>query len=81
MEAKDGSMGFDFEGKYLEVVPQKTIIYTIADGRKVTIELSESANGVELVESFETEDTHTEEQQRAGWQAILDNFKKYVESI
>ena len=81
MEAKDGSMGFDFTGTYNEIVENKLIKYTIEDGRQVEIKFIEEANQVRLIESFVAEDIHTAEQQREGWQAILDNFKGYVESL
>ncbi|MEO5501793.1 MAG: SRPBCC family protein [Ginsengibacter sp.] len=79
MEAKDGSMGFDFAGTYDEVSLNKNISFTLEDNRKVTVIFSSSANSTRLVESFETESTNSEELQRTGWQSILDNFKKYVE--
>jgi len=81
MEAKDGSMGFDFEGIYDVVEPMKKIAYTMADGRKVTISFEKKDLETKVTESFNPENTHTLEQQRAGWQSIMDNFKKYAESI
>jgi uncharacterized protein YndB with AHSA1/START domain len=80
MEAKDGSFGFDFEGVYDEVVPNKLISYTIGDGRKVTISFELTSGAVLVTESFEAETENSIEMQQAGWQAILDNFKKYVEA-
>lgn len=80
MEAKDGSMGFDFEGEYEDVAKQELITYRIADGRLVRIEFKANGNEVTVSESFEAEGTNSDEQQRAGWQAILSNFKSYVES-
>lgn len=80
MEARDGSMGFDFGGTYEKVVLNKQIDYTINDGRKVKIVFSTLGNKTEIIETFEVEDTHTIEIQRNGWQSILDNFKKYTES-
>ena len=80
MEAKDGSMGFDFTGTYLEVKENEFLSYNMSDGRKVTIDFSVVDGQVRLKESFEAEGTNSDEQQRAGWQAILNNFKKYVES-
>lgn len=79
MEASDGSEGFDFSGRYTEVTPGKSIVYALDDGREVSITFSETAGGTLVTESFETEDENSAELQRAGWQAILDNFKKYVE--
>ncbi len=80
MEAKDGSMGFDFGGTYDEVILHKKISFTLEDNRKVTVIFSSLANSTRVVESFETESTNSEELQRTGWQSILDNFKKYVEN-
>jgi len=79
MAAKDGSMSFDFEGTYSNVQENKLIEYTIADGRKVAIDFTENGNETKIIETFEAENTHPVEMQRSGWQAILDNFKKYVE--
>ena len=81
MEAKDGSMGFDFEGTYERVEPQRLITYTLGDGRLVEIHFRQEGDTVVLSESFETEGTHSDEQQRDGWQAILGNFKRYAESL
>lgn len=79
MEAKDGSFGFDFGGVYDEVRENKYIEYTIGDGRKVQITFSPQGNETKVTETFEAEETHSIEMQRGGWQAILDNFKKYTE--
>lgn len=81
MEAKDGSMGFNFVGTYTEVVPQKHIAYTIEDGRKVNITFNENDGTTEVIEVFEAESQNPIEMQRQGWQAILDNFKSYTESL
>lgn len=80
MEAKDGSFGFDFEAIYNEIVDQKKITYTIADGRKVTIHFEDRDSKTSISTIFDAENENPVEMQRAGWQAILDNFKKYVES-
>lgn len=80
MEAKDGSFGFDFEGVYDVVKPNEYIEYTLGDGRKVKITLTSAGNGTHVSESFDAETENSEEMQRMGWQAILDNFKKYTES-
>jgi len=80
MEAKDGSMGFDFNGVYDEVITNQEISYTMEDGRKVNIRFVPEENGTKVIESFEAENTHPVEMQRAGWQAILDNYKKHAES-
>lgn len=81
MEAKDGSMGFDFWGIYDVVEPYKLIEYTLGDERKVKINFSIIGNHTKVDVSFETENTNSIEMQREGWQAILDNFKKYVEEF
>ncbi|MBA2561636.1 MAG: SRPBCC domain-containing protein [Chitinophagaceae bacterium] len=80
MEAKDGSVGFDFGGVYDQVRNNEYIEYTLGDGRKVKITFSGQGNITEVVENFETESTNSIEMQKGGWQAILDNFKKYTES-
>ena len=81
MEAKDGSMGFDFSGEYDEIVEFKLIRYTLADSRKVTIEFSGTGNVTQIVETFEAETENSAELQQYGWQCILDNFKKHAESV
>ena len=80
MEAKDGSAGFDFEGTYQEVEMHKLISYTLADGRKVQIHFAGDQDATIVTETFEAENTHSPEMQQAGWQAIMDNFKKHVET-
>jgi len=80
MEAKDGSMGFDFNGSYDKIIPNELIEYTMSDGRKVKVLFSATNEGTKVTETFETENTHPVEMQRAGWQSVLDNFKKYTES-
>ena len=80
MEAKDGSFGFDFEGTYTRVVPHQAIEYRMSDGREVQVEFSETADGVLVRETFDAETENSPELQRTGWQAILDNFRRYVES-
>ncbi len=79
MEAKDGSFGFDFGGIYDEVKLNELISYTMGDGRKVTITFKTQGNETEVIETFDAETSNPVEMQQAGWQAILDNFKKYVE--
>jgi uncharacterized protein YndB with AHSA1/START domain len=79
MEAKDGSAGFDFEGTYTRIDPQKLIEYRMADGRECTVEFAERASGVLVRETFEAETENTPELQRQGWQAILDSFARHVE--
>lgn len=80
MEAKDGSFGFDFNGVYDTVKTNELIEYTIADGRKVIVAFKANGNETQVVEIFEAEDQNSVEMQKAGWQAILDNFKNYTES-
>jgi uncharacterized protein YndB with AHSA1/START domain len=77
MEARDGSMGFDFAGTYTKVVPGQLIECTIGD-RVLVVEFVEGAGGVTVRETFDADDTHPAEQQRAGWQAILDRFARHV---
>lgn len=80
MAARDGSFKFDFGGIYDEVIKGKKIAYTLSDGRKVVVEFTEEDGSVKVVETFEAEETNSLDLQRAGWQAILDNFKRYAES-
>ncbi len=80
MEAKDGSMGFDFSGMFSKVIENQLIEYSMADGRSVVIEFSLVENGVKVEETFEAESQNEAEQQRQGWQSILNNFAKHVES-
>ncbi|MCJ8165417.1 SRPBCC family protein [Pontibacter sp. E15-1] len=80
MEAKDGSMGFDFTGRYKQVIPNQKIVYLIEDGRKVEITFDSRDGGTTVTETFAAESTHPLDQQKSGWQAILDNFKKYAEA-
>jgi uncharacterized protein YndB with AHSA1/START domain len=81
MAAKDGSFSFDFWGIYDAVETHKLIAYTLGDGRDVTISFSKNGNQTTVTEIFEPEDENTIELQKSGWQAILDNFKKYVETL
>ena len=78
MEAKDGSFGFDFAGTYTAIVPNALIEYAFGD-RKAKITFAESPAGVAVTVTFDAETVHPEEQQRAGWQAILDRFTRHVE--
>lgn len=81
MEAKDGSFGFDFGGIYDEVKINEVIAYTMGDGRKVKVTFSAVEGGTKVVVDFEAETENSLEMQKGGWQAILDNFKKYTESL
>ena len=78
MEAKDGSMGFDFEGVYEKVIVNKQINYILGDGRKVNVIFSSTDDKTHIIEAFEAESINSVELQRNGWQAILNNFKKHV---
>jgi uncharacterized protein YndB with AHSA1/START domain len=80
MAARDGSMSFDFNGVYDEVLTNEKIAYTMADGRKATVLFHATGDATRIVESFDAENMNPEEMQRAGWQAILDNFKHHTES-
>ena len=80
MAAKDGSVSFDFEGVYTSIQEHKLIEYTIYDGRKVKITFSGEGKETNVTETFEAENENPLEVQRGGWQAILDNFKKYTET-
>jgi uncharacterized protein YndB with AHSA1/START domain len=79
MEAKDGSEGFDFNGVYTEVIEEEKISYSMEDGRQVTVVFSEEGEEIIVTETFDPETENPLEMQQAGWQAILENFKKYVE--
>ena len=79
MAAKDGSFGFDFAGVYDEVVENQRIAYTIGDGRKVEVTFKGTGDKTAITETFEAENINSRDMQRQGWQAILDNFKKYAE--
>ncbi|MCU0331988.1 MAG: SRPBCC family protein [Ignavibacteriaceae bacterium] len=80
MEAKDGSFGFDFEGVYDDVINQKKIAYTMPDSRYVITNFENQNGKIKVTTTFDAENENPVEMQRAGWQSILDNFKKYVES-
>lgn len=77
MEAKDGSFGFDFAGEYTRVVPHQLIEYAFGD-RVGIVEFAQGVQGVTVTVTFDSEPTHSEEQQRLGWQAILDSFARHV---
>lgn len=80
MEAKDGSFGFDFKAVYDEIIPYKKIAYTLEDGRKVNTLFEDMGNTMKITTSFEAENQNPIDMQKAGWQAILNNFKNYTES-
>lgn len=79
MEAKDGSMGFDFEGSYTRIVHHQSIESMLGD-RALVVEFIAGEHGVTVRETFDADDSHSIEQQRGGWQAILDRFARHVES-
>jgi uncharacterized protein YndB with AHSA1/START domain len=79
MEAKDGSFGFDFKGIYDEVKLLEFISYSLEDGRKVEISFEGKENETEIIETFDPDTSNSIELQQTGWQAIIDNFKKYAE--
>lgn len=79
MAAKDGSASFDFEGTYTNVEKNKVMEYAMSDGREVKIVFTPEGKGTRIVETFDAEQQNSIEMQRGGWQAILDNFRKYTE--
>lgn len=79
MAAKDGSASFDFGGSYTAVTEHELIEYDMDDKRHVKTEFIESDGEVKIVQTFDPEQENSEELQRNGWQAILDNFKKHVD--
>jgi uncharacterized protein YndB with AHSA1/START domain len=81
MAAKDGSVSFDFSGTFVEIIEHKKIVTRLDDDRRVWVSFDKSDEGVRIIETFEIEVENSEELQRMGWQAILDNFKKYTESL
>ena len=80
MEAKDGSMGFDFRGTFTQVKENELITYEMEDGRVVEIKFEITKNGIKITETFDAETENDPEFQRQGWQSILNNFTRYVES-
>jgi uncharacterized protein YndB with AHSA1/START domain len=81
MEAKDGSMGFEFGGVYDEVREREYIEFTMGDGRKVKIKFTPEDGSTRVTEDFEAEETNSLEMQQGGWQSIMNNFKKYSEGL
>lgn len=79
MEAKDGSMGFDFVGIYTRIVPLQLIEYTFGD-REAKVAFTQTADGVDVRLDFDPDQQYPVEHQKNGWQAILDNFARYVEA-
>ena len=80
MEARDGSMGFDFAGTFTKVIPNEIIEYSLDDDRSVVVEFVARDQVVAVRETFDAESSHTAEQQRQGWHAILNNFARHVEA-
>lgn len=80
MAAKDGSFSFDFEGVYTNVVPNKVVEYAMSDGRKVKVDFEADGNSTRIRETFDPETENSIDMQRAGWQAILENYRRHVES-
>lgn len=81
MEAKDGSVGFDFEGVFQKVQPNELVSYVMGDEREVSVEFDDLGEKTRVKVTFDAEEMNSEELQREGWQAILDNFKKHVEGF
>ena len=80
MEARDGSVGFDFEGVYSRIIPEKSLAYRMEDGREVSVDFKPERDGILVRETFDSESENPPEMQRAGWQAILDSFARHVEA-
>lgn len=81
MEARDGSFGFDFAGEYTEVVPMTSFAYKMEDGRTARVEFHPIETGTLVITQFDAESSNPLEMQQNGWQAILDNFKRYAENL
>lgn len=81
MEAKDGSMGFDFVATFTEVKPMEKLVSRLDDDRLVSVEFKKEGNKTRVIEQFEIEDQNSEEMQRQGWQSILNNYRDYTEKI
>ena len=81
MAAKDGSFSFDLGGTYTRVEPYTHIEYLLGDGRNVKIAFNKTIQGTEIIETFDPEKENPTDMQRDGWQAIINNFKKYAESL
>lgn len=79
MEAKNGTVGFDFEGTYTSVIDKQLIEYNMSDGRTVLVTFEEVEGGVKVTETFDADNEYSVEMQQQGWQSILQSFKKYLE--
>ena len=80
MASRDGNHSFDFSGVYTEIIPEKSIAYTLEDGRNVYVTFAVQGNAINVTETFDPEQENSTALQRAGWQSILDHFKRYVEN-
>lgn len=80
MEAKDGSFGFEFEATYSEITENQKFVYIMPDGREVSVSMNEDNHLTDITICFDAETENPVDLQRAGWQAILNNFKNYVEN-
>ncbi len=81
MESTDGSMGFDLDGTFIEIIPMSFIRFALGDGREVAVEFTAEHDKVRITETFDAEDMHTAQEQQQGWQCILDEFKRYTETL
>lgn len=81
MEARDGSFGFDFSGTFQEVIPVSRLVFTLDDDRRVEIQFQSEGTKTKVIESFEAETQNSPELQEQGWGMILENFRKYTESL
>ena len=81
MEAKDGSFGFEFAAIFTEVVPNEKLALRLEDNRSWEITFKDEGGAVHIIEDFEAESQNSDERQIEGWQSILDNYKRYVESL
>lgn len=80
MAAKDGSFAFDMKGKFDKIIEGKKIDYSLEDGRKVSTEFIQLGDQIKVIQTFEAENKNSKVMQKAGWQAILNNFKTFVET-
>lgn len=81
MEARDRTMGFDFEGRFLEIVPNERLVYSLGPARRVEVTFRAVASGTEVIERFTPDPDTPLEMQQAGWQNILDNFRRHAEQL
>lgn len=79
MAAKDGSFSFDFWGTFINIQEEKSLEIILGDGRKMSVLFEGIGEETIITEIFEPEEINSTELQKEGWQAILDNFKKYAE--